>query len=153
MATQKQELGRDLKELLRLLKETGVEFMVVGGYAVSFHGYPRFTKDLDVWLRLSEENSERVVRALHKFGFDFPFIVPEKFRDPLRVCRIGIPPNQIDFLAELAACDFDECSPRSASFMIDDIAIPFISKEDLITNKLAAGRPRDIADAHELKNI
>jgi hypothetical protein len=124
--------------------------MIVGGHAVSFHGYPRFTKDIDVWLEATEENAVKVVDALRDFGFDVQGLSAESFHDPLKVVRIGTPPNQVDFLAQLVECEFSDCRSRSLHATIAGVAIPFIGKNDLIRNKTASGRPRDLGDVDEL---
>lgn len=152
MATNKKtlELSRDLTELLHLLVQHKVEFMIVGGHAVSFHGYPRFTKEIDVWLEATEENAFKVVEALREFGFDVPELTVNSFHDPLKLVRIGTPPNQVDFLAQLVDCEFSDCRSRSLHATIAGVAIPFIGKDDLIRNKTASGRPRDLGDVDEL---
>jgi predicted nucleotidyltransferase len=152
MATNKKtpELSRDLTELLHLLVRHNVEFMIVGDHAVSFHGYPRFTKYVDVWLEATEENAVKVVAALREFGFDVPGLNVDSFHDPLKVVRIGTPPNQVDFLAQLVECDFSDCRSRAQRATIAGVAIPFIGKDDLIRNKTATGRPRDLGDVDEL---
>lgn len=124
--------------------------MIVGGHAVSFHGYPRFTKDIDVWLEASEENAVKVVEALREFGFDVPGLAVGSFHDPLKVVRIGTPPNQVDFLAQLVECEFSDCRGRAQHATIAGVSIPFIGKNDLIRNKTASGRPRDLGDVDEL---
>ena len=118
------ELSRDLRELLKCFLSHEVEFLIIGGHAVSYHGYPRFTKDLDVWIQRSEANALKIVSALREFGFDFEGLSPQMFSD---------------------------CFPRSLRANIDGLAIPIISKADLVLNKIATARPQDLADADQLQ--
>jgi sugar phosphate isomerase/epimerase len=102
-------LPSDFKEFLRLLDEMGVKYVIVGGYAVGYHGYPRSTGDMDVWVESTEENAERVVRALKEFGFDVPELSPDLFLDPDRVIRMGHPPLRIEILTSVTGVSFEKC--------------------------------------------
>lgn len=151
MATPNLEISRDLNELLRLFLSHEVRFLVIGGHAVSFHGYPRFTKDLDIWVERDQANALRIVDALREFGFDFEGLSPEMFTQESRMTQMGREPNRVDILHTIKGVEFAECHSRCVTANIGDLAVPFISKADLIRNKIATGRPQDLADAAQLQ--
>ena len=144
-------LPSDFKEFLRLLDETGVKYLIVGGYAVGYHGYPRSTGDMDVWVESTEENAERVVETLKGFGFDVPELSPDLFRDPDRVIRMGHPPLRVEILTSVSGVAFGECySSRVVEKMEDGTPIHFIGLEELKENKRASGRHKDLDDLENL---
>lgn len=149
---QKLELNRDLRELLKCFRSHDVRFLLVGGHAVSFHGYPRFTKDLDIWVESTESNALCVVEALRAYGLDFAELGTDMFTQNGRMTQMGIEPNRVDILNHIKGVDFADCFERSDSIAVDGVDIPVISKQDLIRNKLATGRPQDLADADYLQN-
>jgi len=151
MAMQNLELSRDLRELLKCFLSHDVRFLIIGGHAVSYHGYPRFTKDLDLWIDRSEANATRVVEALRESGFDFDGLSPEMFTQESRMTQMGREPNRVDILHTIKGVEFNECYSRSHRAIIDGSPIPIISKPDLILNKLATARPQDLADADQLQ--
>lgn len=152
MAMQNLELSRDLRELLKCFLSHDVRFLIIGGHAVSFHGYPRFTKDLDIWIDKSQENAVKVVTALREFGFDFEGLSPEMFTLENRMTQMGREPNRVDILASIKGVDFNECYSRSLRVMIDGSPTPIIAKADLVLNKIATARPQDLADAERLQD-
>ncbi|MFU8893656.1 MAG: nucleotidyltransferase [Luteolibacter sp.] len=141
-----------MRELLNCFLIHEVRFMVIGGHAVSFHGYPRFTKDLDIWIERCPSNAEKVVSALKEFGLDFDGLSEEIFTDESRMTQMGREPNRVDILHTIKGVQFDECYERSVRAIIDGTPIPIISKEDLLSNKMATARPQDLADANQLKD-
>lgn len=151
MATQNLELSRDLKELLGFFLSHKVRFMIIGGHAVSFHGYPRFTRDLDIWVERDETNSLKIVDALKDFGFDYEGLSPEMFTQESSMTQMGREPNRVDILHTIKGVEFSECFDRSVTAQIGELRVPFISKSDLIQNKIATGRPQDLADADQLR--
>lgn len=153
MAMQNLELSRDLRELLKCFLTHEVRFLVIGGHAVSFHGYPRFTKDLDIWIERSDANASNIVCALKDFGLDFEGLSNEMFTDESRMTQMGREPNRVDILHTIKGAEFTECFSRSSIAMIDGAPIPLISKQDLIANKIATGRSQDLADADQLKEL
>jgi hypothetical protein len=153
MAMQNLELSRDLRELLKCFLSHNVRYLVIGGHAVSFHGYPRFTKDLDIWIESSEENAIAVTAALIEYGFHPDSILPEMFNDPNRMTKMGREPNRVDILQSILGVGFQECFARCTFTNIDGSKIPIISRDDLLANKLATARPQDIADAHQLNKL
>lgn len=143
-------LTEDFKEFLRLLNASRVDYLLVGGYAVGLHGYPRATIDLDVWVRATPDNAARVVHALHAFGFGLPELTPQLFLDPQRIVRFGVPPFRIEIMTSIDGVEYDPCQQRAALFQIDDVSVPVISLDDLKANKRAAGRNKDLADLDNL---
>jgi hypothetical protein len=141
------ELDRDFSEFIASCAAHSVRFLVVGGYAVAAHGHPRFTKDLDVWVWLDEQNADRLVCALADFGFGSLGLTPADFLDEGVVVQLGCPPKRIDILTQVDGVEFDECWPRRFEVEIGGQRVPFLSAEDLVANKKASGRPQDIADA------
>ena len=146
-------LDKDLRELLALFRETGVEFLVVGGHAVAFHGRPRLTDDLDLFVRPDLENGKRIVQALERFGFGSLEIVPADFQADDRVIQLGRAPNRVDLLTKLYGVDFAGAWSRRVSARIDDSQVWLISREDLIRNKRETGRTQDLADAEFLEQL
>ena len=138
-------LTDDFKEFLRLLNAHRVDYLLIGGYAVGLHGYPRATVDLDVWVRPTEPNAERVLQALRAFGFDAPQLEPRLFIEP-RSVRLGTPPFRIEIMTSIDGVEYDACRTHADAFDIEGLVVPVISLEDLKTNKRAAGRNKDLAD-------
>ena len=138
------------RDLLEAFKNAGVKFLVVGGYAVAFHGYPRYTKDIDVWIDRSPENAQCLVKALDHFGFGSLKLTPDRFLKPHKVFQLGNPPRRIDILTSPVGVEFDDCHLRRIEQTIDGVLIPFISLEDLKAAKRAAGRHQDLADLENL---
>lgn len=136
------------KELLQLLNAFEVEYLVVGGFAVMKYGEPRYTKDLDVWIRNSPTNSTRVVRALQKFGAPLVHdgISAQTFSGQQVVYQIGVAPVRIDILTEVTGVEFADAWPRRVASTLFGIPVHFISFEDLVTNKRALGRSSDLED-------
>jgi hypothetical protein len=120
--------------------------LLIGGYAVGFHGAPRFTADIDIWVGLNLDNAVKLGRALAQFGFHSPEITSGKFLKPNGVFRIGRPPLQIDILAEISGCDFADCYSRRELLQREGLEISVISLDDLRLNKRAAGRGKDLGD-------
>ena len=145
------ELSRDLRELLKCFLSHDVQFLIIGGHAVSYHGYSRFTKDLDIWIQKSDSNALKIVEALKEFGFDFEGLSPEMFTDESRMTQMGREPNRVDILHTIKGVEFSDCYSRSLRANIDGMPIPIISKADLLLNKIATARPQDLADADQLQ--
>ena len=137
------ELIPDLKEFIALLDAHDVRFLVVGGAAVNALGFVRTTEDIDFWLQRNEGNAEKVLAALHDFGFDE--FTKDDLLDPKAVLMLGRPPHRIDLLTWISAREFDDCYPRRVYGHLGGVRIPLISVEDLLINKRASGRPKDLA--------
>jgi len=146
-------LDEDLRELLALFASHHVEFLVVGGHAVAFHGYPRFTEDLDLFVRADLANAERVISALREFGFGDIGLTTDDFVADDRVIQLGRAPNRVDLLTRLWGVDFAQAWLRRVPAKLDDMAVAFLSREDLISNKRATARPQDLADAAALEAL
>ncbi len=144
------EFPSDFSEFLRLLNVHDVEYLLVGGFAVALHGYPRATADLDVWVARRADNAIRIVAALREFGFDVPSLTEDLFLGPDRIVRMGVAPLRIEILMAIDGVDFDECVKHSIVRMVDGCPIPVIGLEDLKTNKRASGRNKDLADLDNL---
>lgn len=143
-------LNQDFKEFIRSLNDSEVRYLVVGGYAVAFHGYPRYTKDLDVWIEMSTENAKRVLSALHRFGFSDLELDSTDFLEPDSIIQLGYPPVRIDMITTLDGVTFEECHVSRVEAMIDDVLVPFIDLQHLKQNKKATGRHQDLADLENL---
>ena len=146
-------LDKDLRELLALFNTTGVEFLVVGGHAVAFHGRPRLTDDLDLFVRPDVENGERIVRALQTFGFGSLDLTADDFLADDRVIQLGRAPNRVDLLTKLYGVEFSDAWDRRVAARLDDTQVWIISREDLIRNKRETGRTQDLADAEFLERL
>lgn len=144
------DLINDLKEFVRLLDAHDVKYMVVGGAAVNVLGFVRMTEDLDFWLERSEENAERTLAAIAEFGFEGEFS-KEDLLDPKAVLMLGRPPNRIDLLTWISGREFADCYERRTYQTLDGLTVPMISLEDLIANKKASGRHKDLADVEEFE--
>ncbi|MFO0059890.1 MAG: hypothetical protein ACK57O_03325, partial [Planctomyces sp.] len=139
-------LPPDFSEFLKLLNCHHVDYLLVGGFAVGFHGYPRATSDMDIWVSQSPENAGRVVAAIRAFGFNTPNLTEDLFLQRRRIVRMGHPPIRIEVMNEIDGVTFEECRPAAILAFFDGIQVPIISLGDLKRNKLASGRPKDIDD-------
>jgi hypothetical protein len=144
-------LSKDFKEFIELLNGHNVRYLVVGGYAVAFHGYPRYTKDLDVWIELSPENADNMIKALEEFGFGSLGLKTEDFLESDQIIQLGYPPNRINILTTLKKLKFEDSYKARIEIEIQGIKINFIDLENLKLNKRATGRPQDLADAENLE--
>ena len=140
----------DFEELLRLLEEFGIEYMIVGGYAVAYHGYPRFTKDIDLFFRLTRENALRLRQALMAFGFREEDLPLEAFTTAGNVLTFGIAPTRVDLLNEIDGVTYDEAYPNVVRGKYGDVDVTFIGLADLVKNKKATPRIKDKGDVEEL---
>jgi hypothetical protein len=143
-------LNEDFREFIASLNLNKVRYLVLGGYAIAFHGHPRYTKDLDIWLELSDENASNVLKALEGFGFDGLGISKEDLLAKGMVVQLGHPPNRIDLINSPDGIDFAECYPSRIEVEIDGLTIAVIDLENLKKNKKASGRLQDLADLEKL---
>jgi len=143
-------LNQDFKEFIKSLNDNGVRYLVVGGYAVALHGYPRYTKDMDVWVEMTVENASKIVKALNQFGFGSLDLKESDFIVPDQIVQLGYPPRRIDILTTLPGVEFSECFPLHVSVNIEDVSVNFIDIESLKRNKKATGRHQDLADLENL---
>jgi hypothetical protein len=143
---------QDFKELLVLLEKHSVDYMIVGGYAVAFHGHPRFTKDMDIFFSASTENVAKIIAALIEFGFPPIDLSPEMFLSEGDMITFGVAPVRVDFLNQIDGIDYENARPRRIRGKYSDTEVYFIGKEDLLRNKRSTKRTKDKADAEELTN-
>jgi hypothetical protein len=146
-------LTKDLREFVGLLNANAVEYLVVGAFAVAFHGVPRYTADLDLLVRPSRENADRLLQSLSAFGFGTLEIKRDDFEAHDRVIQLGVSPNRIDLLTSISGVTFEEAWCTRLDAELDGIAVPFIGLAALIRNKEHTGRARDLGDAEELRKI
>jgi len=144
-------LNQDFKEFIQSLNDNGVRYLVVEGYAVALHGYPRYTKDMDVWVEMTSENAFKVVKALDQFGFGSLDLKESDFVIPDQIIQLGYPPRRIDILTTLPGVEFSECYPSRTTVDIEGVSVNFIDHENLRKNKKATGRHQDLADLENLE--
>jgi len=144
-------LNQDFKEFIQSLNDNQVRYLVIGGYAVAFHGNPRYTKDMDVWIDASPENAAKVVQALEQFGFGSLGLKTEDFLTPNQIIQLGYAPNRIDILTTLEGIEFESSYTSRVEVEIDQVKVNFIDLENLKKNKKATGRLQDLADLEKLE--
>jgi hypothetical protein len=144
---------RDFLDFIDLLNKNKVEYMIVGGYAVGLHGYPRYTGDLDIWIRISEDNAQKMINVLNEFGVSIPGLTKKDFlrENPLSGVHFGREPLRIDILNSIDGVQFENCYPNRQTTLFENIEINFIHFNDLKTNKLSTGRSKDKGDIEELE--
>jgi hypothetical protein len=140
----------DFDEMLSALSDAGADFLLVGAHALAVHGLVRATGDLDLWVRPTPENAERVWEALVRFGAPLDRIDKADFALPDIVVQIGLPPRRIDLLTSISGVEFEEAWSARVAVDVGGVRVPVIDRATLIRNKSATGRPRDAADVHEL---
>jgi hypothetical protein len=134
------EIQKDFKELLELLNAHKVEYLVVGGYALAFHGAPRFTGDIDIFVKPESENAKRILTALGEFGFGSMNLSESDFTSPKNVIQLGVPPVRVDIMTSLTGVSWQEAQAGKVAGNYGDTPVYFISKEDFIANKMALGQ-------------
>lgn len=139
-------MNRDFVEILSELSAAGADFLVVGAHALAAHGVPRATGDLDIWIRPSVANAERVLQALERFGAPLFDLTVDDLTRADTVFQIGMPPSRIDILSGVSGVDFDGAWHRRTTVAIEGLEVGVLSREDFIANKRAAGRPKDLLD-------
>lgn len=143
-------LPPDFKEFFQLLSSAKVDYLLVGGYAVVYHGYPRTTGDIDIWIATSPENSEKMVTVLKQFGFGDQNLSPEIFLKENQIIRMGVPPLRIEILTSASGVHFESCFAKRIVETIDGVQINILSLQYLKKNKKAAGRTKDLNDLQNL---
>ena len=144
------KLPQDFREFLELFNAKGVEYMIVGSYALAYYGVPRYTGDIDLFVRRTEVNAQRIISALNEFGFAFPNLTWNDFVKDDTVIQLGVPPVRIDILTFLSGMDWDVASSHKVPDEIDGVHVFVIGREDYIVNKKASGRAKDVADIEAL---
>ncbi len=143
-------LPPDFKEFLKLLNSHHVEYLLIGGYAVGYHGYPRATVDMDIWIAMHPANAEKVVVVLREFGFDSPELSSELFLTEWQIIRLGVPPIRIEIATTISGVNFDECYAGRVVDTLDGVEVYLIALEHLKMNKKASGRHQDLSDLENL---
>lgn len=147
------ELNTDLSEFVGLLAALEVEFVVVGAFALAFHGHPRYTRDIDFFVRSSEANALKLERAIKEFGFASLGLKASDFYDPDVVVQLGQEPNRIDLITRIDGISFDDVWQGKVAGQLGGTPVWFISATDYVKNKRASGRTKDLADAEEIENL
>lgn len=144
------EIPNDFRELLELFSKHKVEYLIVGGYALAFHGAPRFTGDIDLFVRPDQQNAERILAALDEFGFGSLDLSEKDFTTPGQVIQLGVPPVRIDIITSVSGVSWDKANLDKVPGQYGQTPVFFIGREDFITNKKATGRKKDVADIEAL---
>ncbi|MFZ5880954.1 MAG: hypothetical protein ACOY0R_16425 [Chloroflexota bacterium] len=143
-------LPPDFKEFLKLLKEYDVHYLLIGGYAVGYHGYARTTENMDIWVAIHPDNAQKLVSVLKVFGFDDPNLKPELFLQKPKIIRMGYPPMRLEITTSISGVEFDQCYQLRIVDNFDGVEVNVIDLENLKKNKKASGRTKDIADLERL---
>ena len=143
-------LDENFKEFIQLLNTNDVKYLVIGGFAVAYHGYPRYTKDIDFWIWANPDNADRVLKTFEDFGFGSLGFKKEDLLDLDNIVQLGYEPNRIDLITNLEGMDFEVCFERCMEAEFEGVQIHFIGLEDLVKNKLSTGRFKDKVDAQTL---
>ncbi len=143
-------LPPDFKEFLQLLNSHQVEYLLIGGYAVGYYGYPRATANMDIWIATEPENAEKVVKVLQEFGFGVEELTPDLFLKEEQIIRMGLPPVRIEILTTISGVNFRECYAARQVDVLDGLAVNLISLNHLKINKKASGRYKDLNDLENL---
>jgi hypothetical protein len=144
------EIRTDFKELLELFNRHKVEYLVVGGYALAFHGVPRVTGDIDLFVRPADENAERILAALKEFGFGSLDLSRKDFTTPGMVIQLGVPPVRIDIITRVSGVPWEQANAGKVAGRYADTPVFFIGRDDFLANKRATGRAKDLADIEVL---
>jgi hypothetical protein len=144
------EAQKDFKELLELFNGHKVEYMIVGAYALAYHGAPRFTGDIDIFVKPSLENAQRILSALADFGFGALNLTIKDFQNPDSVVQLGVPPVRIDIITSITGVTWVEADKGKIEGLYGDILVHFLGREQYVANKRAIGRKKDLADLESL---
>jgi hypothetical protein len=144
-------LNQDFKEFIQSLNDNHVRYLVVGGYAVALHGYPRYTKDIDIWIESKPTNAARIVSALEQFGFGSLGVKESDFLVKDQIVQLGYAPNRIDIITSLPGVSFKECYIKRIAVEVDGVTVYFIDLDNLRKNKKATGKLQDLADLEKLE--
>jgi D-serine deaminase-like pyridoxal phosphate-dependent protein len=146
-------LNEDYRDMLQALADEKVKFLLVGAYALAAHGYPRATMDIDIWVMQSPENADAVLRALRRFGTPLQNLTAQDLQKDDTIFQIGVAPRRIDIITAASGLQFEETYARSLAVNIEGIEVYIPSISDLIRNKRASGRTKDLADAEALEEL
>ena len=144
------KVHKDLREFIELLNSVNVKYLIIGGYAVAYHGHPRYTGDIDIFVEASETNALKLEEVLQRFGFKGTGLTAKDFVQPDSIVQLGVPPNRIDVVTGIDGVDFAEAWASKVEAALAGVPVYFISKDLLVRNKKACGRARDLADLEEI---
>lgn len=144
-------LSPDFEDFIKLLNKHEVKYLIVGGYAMAFHGKPRYTGDLDIWIKVSDDNATKLVQVLDEFGFSSLGFTKDDFLKDNLINQIGYPPLRIDIITSIDGITFDEAYPKKLTIELEGINASYIGFDELIKNKRSSGRKIDISDVEDLK--
>jgi hypothetical protein len=145
-------IPRDFREFFRLLNKHRAKYLVIGGYAVGYHGYPRYTGDVDIFMAVSPQNGKAMVKVFSEFGFSNGNLTPEFFCDYGQVIRLGREPMKLEIVNQIDGVKFSQCYARRVRARFKGLAVNFIAYEDLLKNKRASGRHKDLQDVEVLQS-
>jgi len=143
-------LPQDFKEFLKLLNVRKIKYLLIGGYAVGYHGYPRATADMDIWIATEPRNATKLVAALKEFGFNIPDLSAELFLQENQIVRMGVPPLRLEITTSISGVAFAECYRSRVVDELDGVQVNLISLKHLKINKKASGRYKDLNDLENL---
>ena len=143
-------LPQDFKDFLKLLNAHEVRYLLIGGYAVGYHGYPRATADMDIWVAIHPDNAERIVAVLRAFGFDVPELSTELFLKENQIVRMGVPPVRLKVTTSISGVEFEACYRERVAVVLDNVEVNLISLEHLKINKKTSSRYKDLNDLENL---
>lgn len=146
-------LNPDFRDALSAFNAERVEYLVVGAFALAAHGIPRATGDIDLWIRATSENAERVHRALIEFGAPSNMFSVDDFAAPDMIVQIDVPPSRLDVITAIEGVAFDDAWMRRVELVIDGVRVPVLGRDDLLRNKRAVGRPKDVLDVQALERL
>ena len=144
------EVQPDFRDLLALLNKHQVDYLIVGAYALAYHGAPRYTGDIDIYVRPETGNARRIIEALGEFGFRLPGLTDADFLGPGKVVQLGVPPVRIDLLTSISGVPWEEAQLTSEPGEFGDVPVRYIGRDQYIANKRASGRQKDLADIEAL---
>ena len=144
------EAQPDFKELLALFNEQKIEYVIVGAYALAYHGAPRFTGDIDIYVRPTEDNATRILAALTSFGFGSLGLREEDFQKPEQVIQLGVPPVRIDLITSITGVTWEQANSGKAAGKYGDVDVHYLGRNQYVQNKRATGRKKDVADLEAL---
>lgn len=144
------EVQQDFKELLELLNAHKAEYIIVGAYALAFHGVPRFTGDMDILVKPDPKNAEKILAALEEFGFGSQDLTISDFQDPDKVVQLGVTPVRVDLITSLTGVTWQQANEGKVKGTYGDVPVYYIGRKDFLSNKKALGRKKDLADIETL---
>lgn len=144
------ETQPDFKELLALFNKQGIEYIIIGAYALAYHGAPRFTGDIDLYVRPTKENATRIIAALSSFGFGSLGLKEEDFQKPEQVIQLGVPPVRIDLITSITGVTWEQANAGKVAGQYGDVDVHFLGRNQYAQNKRATGRKKDLADLEAL---